>query len=234
MKTRQKNLTAIEAFENRRKFPRLKTKLPVMIIGPDGKKFKGLLNDISPDGTQAGFSVKNKLTVKADNKSPIEKIKSMKCILLFDLAYSENIFHVRLAAYPVYISQLDDKTIVAGMIFSENDLAENKKISDFLFYQLALSFTDTEYPAGNKPEKKPAVAEKDKITEVENLQIQKVVSGNVPLELSELVLNIDHSHTDLELLKVLLFRVLSSLQTIQETARHIDERLRALEHKTLR
>jgi hypothetical protein len=120
------------------------------------------------------------------------------------------------------------------MIFSEDDLAENKKVSDFLFYQLALSYTDTECPAGNKPEKKPAVAEKGKITEMGNLQIQKIVSGNVPLELSELVLNIDHSHTDLELLKVLLFRVLSSLQTIQETARHIDERLRALEHKTLR
>jgi hypothetical protein len=234
MKTRQKNLTAIDAFEKRRKFPRLKTNLPVMITGPGGNKFKGILNDISPDGTQVRFHKKNRFNVENDNKSPVEKIKSMKCVLLFDLTYSENIFQVRLAAYPVYMNHLDDQTIAAGMIFSEEDLAENKKVSDFLFYQLALSFTDTDSQTGEKVEKKPEATEKENIKEVKKLRIKTVEKSNIPLELSELVLSIDHSHTDLELLKVLLFRVLGSLQTIQETARHIDERLRALEQKSSR
>lgn len=236
MKTRQKSLTAIEAFENRRRFPRLKMNLPAMIIGPDGKKFKGLLHDISPDGTQVRFSVKNKFIVKEDNKSPVEKIKSMKCVLLFDLTYSGNIFHIRLAAYPVYLSQIDEKTMAAGMIFSEDNLSENKKISDFLFYQFALSFMDTEHQEEIKPDKKLTSTAKAKITEVKNMLANTDEGKEKPLhpELNELLLNIDYSKTDLELLKVLLFRVLGSLQTIQEMVRHIDERIRALEHKISR
>ncbi len=234
MVNEQENLNACEAFENRRKFPRLKMNMPIIIIGPDGKKFKGLLHDISPDSAQVKLSTSKGIKMVPDMESPMEKIKSMKCTLLFDLAYSGNIAHVKLGAYPLYLSQINNGKTASGMLFSEDDLAENKKVSDFLFYQLAMSFIESEYQVENKPKKIPAIEAKEKIIEVKKLQVQKEESRNIPSELNELVLNIDHSKTDLELLKVLLYRVLNNLHTIQETARHIEERIRALEHKTLR
>lgn len=241
MKSDKKNLTASEVFENRRKFPRLKMNLPVMIIGPDGKKFKGLLYDISPDGAQVRFSAKDEIIAKSKKQSHVEKIKSMKCVLVFDLAYSENISRVKLDAYPLYSSHIDDKSISAGMVFSEADLAENKKISDFLFYQLALAFIDVDNPEETKTStrkddesKKTKVEEKQQNVKRTSIEITGVNEKLLSPELNELILNIDHSKADFETFKVLLYRVMNSLQVIQETTRHVDERIRIIEHKLSR
>ena len=234
MKTGQKNLTAGEVFENRRKFPRLRMNLPVVIIGPDSSKIKGLLHDISPDGARVSLSSTTWINAVTEMESPVEKVKSMKCILLFDLAYDKNICHIRLGVYPVYLNRINDETTIAGMLFSEDDLTENKKVSEFLFYQLALSFIESGYQPENKTERKPVKKTKDRTKIISNLSVQKDTGRNIPAELNELILNIEHSKTDLEPLKVLLFRIMNSLHAIHETTRHIDERIRTLEHKISR
>jgi hypothetical protein len=236
MKTEQKNLTASVVFENRRKFPRLRMNLPVLIIWADDNRYNGVLQDISPDGARVRLPSAKRINQLSDTESPVEKIKSMKCLLLFDLAYNENIYHIRLGAYPVYLEKAMGETVLSGMLFSEDDLSENKKVSDFLFYQLAQSFIESgrqpDIETGTKPVKK--TKEKAKSAATGGLSLQNVSVKGIPAELNELILNVEHSKADLEPLKILLIRIISSLQTIQETTRHIDEKIRALEHRVSR
>ena len=231
-----KKLPKFEAFDNRRKFPRLKKTLPITISGSNGEKFNGIIHDISPDGIQVRFAVSDGSRLFPDKQKAVEDVKSLKCTLQFDLAYRQSVEHVRIDAYPVYLRPVSKNILAAGMFFSDEKLSENKKISDYLFYQLRDSYTDKEYSekehkeTGNEPEmniQRTVIEDKKQSTETEDEKI-------IPDELAELILQVEYPRKNLELFKQLLYRVLTSLKVIQETTRHIDERIHLIEHKLSR
>lgn len=224
-----KILPKFDAFDNRRKFPRLKKNLPVTITGSNGEKFNGVLHDISPDGIQVRFAVSDGTRLFPDKQTTVEDAKALKCNLQFDLAYKESVSHISINAYPVYLRPVSKNILAAGMFFSDETLSENKKISDYLFYQLRDSYTDKEYVEMDhvKTGKETVVESKKQSTETEDEKI-------LPDDLAELILQVEYPKANLELFKQLLYRVLTSLKVIQETTRHIDERIHIIEHKLSR
>lgn len=233
-----KILPKFDAFDNRRKFPRLKKNLPVTITGSNGEKFNGVLHDISPDGIQVRFAVSDGTRLFPDKQTTAEDAKALKCNLQFDLAYKESVSHISVNAFPVYLRPVSKNILAAGMFFSDENLSENKKISDYLFYQLRDSYTDKEYVV-----KDHVKTGKDTVMNIQGAVVESNKQSNdtetgqekiIPDELAELILQVEYPKANLELFKQLLYRVLASLKVIQETTRHIDERIHIIEHKLSR
>lgn len=231
-----KKLPKFETFENRRKFPRLKTNLPVTITGSNGEIFNGILHDISPDGIQIRFAISDGSRLFPDRQTAIEDIKSLKCTLQFDLAYKQSVSHIRIDAYPVYLRPVSKTIFAAGMFFNDENLSENKKISDFLFYQLKESYAEKEYVKKDDKEirkeavlgmQRTVIQGKKQSTEADD---EKIITD----ELDELILQVEYPKDSMEVLKQLLYRILSNQKVILETTRHIDERIHLIEHKLSR
>lgn len=210
--------------------------LPVTITGSGGNAFKGTLYDISPDSTQIQYHVRDGMNLFPEKASSVKNIKSLSCILEFDLAHGKTVSHVKLPAHPVYLRTVQKDTLAAGMVFSQDNPDENRKISDFLQYQLEKSFAELEQqknPEGeedrNSGAKKSAQALKSK-KEPEHLEVEAII----PVELEELILTTKYSKKDLELFKQLLIHIMSSLKVIMELTRHINEKINLIEHKISR
>lgn len=227
------DLSMKDTFEKRRKFPRLKMSVPVTITGTRGEIFRAALYDISPDGVQVRLAISDGMKIFPGKESPVDDIKSLLCTLQLDLAYCGSVSHVKIDAHTVCVRTVDDNTLACGMFFSEKELSENKKISDFLFYHVYKSFSEIEYTH----------AESGKVkNELETRIHKSIIEGKkqshenedvkiVPSELEKLILQTDHSKETYEVLKQLLINVLTGLKVIQETTRHIDEKLYLIENK---
>jgi hypothetical protein len=217
----------LEQFENRRRFPRLKMQLPVAVTGPDGRKIKGSIRNISPGGAQISYApTKGKIILQPD-ASALDTAKSGLYTLNFDLSYEDAVARVRIGAYPVYTQSAKEDEQVCGMIFSEKKLSENKKISDFLFYQLQVSFTDLEYAKDVDPEAEDEAEDLIERTLVERARMDDAsdkVAG-ISEELNALIVQLGHPSTHLDAIKQLLINILSILKANQEISRHINERI---------
>lgn len=236
MEQLREKLSKYDIFENRRKFPRLKTKLAVTITGPDGVACKGVLYDLSPDGTQIRFATSDGARLFPGRKMAGKDTGSLEFGLQFDLTFDNNVHHIRINAYPVYLRTLTKKTVATGMFFSEEKLAENKKISDFIFYQLQDAYIEKEKTGENYVATviSPAGDTHRTVIKGRDQAVEADAEKNIPDGLEELILQVEYPKANLELFKQLLYRVLSSLKVIQETTRHIDERIHILEHKISR
>ena len=231
-----KILPRFDAFDNRRKFPRLKKNLPITITGSNGERFNGVLHDISPDGIQVRFAASDGSRLFPDKQTTNEDAKALKCNLQFDLAYKESVSHIRINAFPVYLRPVSKNILAAGMFFSDEALSENKKISDYLFYQLRDSYTDKEYVVKDhvEPGKDTVMNIQGAVVESKKQSPETEQEKIIPDELAELILQVEYPKENLELFKQLLYRVLTGLKVIQETTRHIDERIHIIEHKLSR
>ena len=188
MERAKKSTSAFKLFENRRKYPRLKlSNQPVKVTGAGGKILKATLHDISPDGAQLRYLISEGLNLFVDDQTNVTEKKPVKCLLEFPLAFMGEKINVKLQAKPVYIRPISQRVMAAGVIFVENDLSELKKVSDFLFMQLELSYTRSGNWSGseNKPvaEQKPEVnppgsAEATAVEEVVKIEpAGEVISG---------------------------------------------------------
>jgi len=231
MKTSNKTESMYELFEKRRNYPRLELHLPVTITGAGGINFTGTIYDLSPDGVQLRYLVKDGIHLFPDKDTGIKDIKSLKCILQFVLGHDETAVQVVLEAYLIYLQAENEDTLSAGMYFSKkNAPAETKKVHDFLFSKLETSYSELEYL-------------KDKIAEAktkkENMALQQTpaipetgeTEKNIPAELENLVLTARNANPDLEQFKHLLIHVLSELKVIIELTRNTNERIHIIEHK---
>jgi hypothetical protein len=210
--------------------------LPVTITGSGRNEFKGTIYDISPDSAQILYHVSDGINLFPEKETSIKDIKSLQCILHFDLAYGKTVYHVKLQAYPVYLRTVHKDTLAAGMVFSQDDPVENKKVSNFLQYQLEKSFSELEQQKKNK-----AAADKNTIAKNSARTIKSKnephhpeVETIIPVELEELILTTNYSKKDLEIFKQLLIHVMSSLKVIMELTRHINEKINMIEHKISR
>lgn len=236
MNKAEKHSSPQEGFENRRRFPRLNMNLSVTVHAPNREKFKGVIYDISPDGVQLRFDV-NESVKLLRGKEPTEKeLRSIRSTLLFDLAYGKSVTHVKIEAQPAYVRRADEDTVSCGMFFSEASLTENKKISDFLFYQLQLSYVDMELKKND-----PQALARDLPPPVYQTVLQTAIESDepvpekyIPQEIEELVLQMDIPKEQLDPLRDILNRVLSNLKVIQEITRHIDERINLIEQRISR
>jgi hypothetical protein len=234
LKKSQEKLSTFEDFENRRRFPRLNMNLAVTVSGPGGGKFKGVIHDMSPDGVQIRYEISEGMKIYPDKESSAKELHAMGSTLQFDLAYSKTVAHVRIDAHPAYLRSMDNATLACGMFFREDKLAENKKISDFLFHQLQLSYADIDQKKHEPQEQGLGTGIRQTI-----IQTQKQADGPAPEllisdELEQLILQVDYPKAQLEPLKDIMYRVLTSLKVIQEITRHIDERINLIEHKISR
>ena len=228
---RNKTESMYEIFEKRRAYPRLELNLPVTITGSSGNSFTGTLYDLSPDGVQLRYSVKDGLNLFPDKDTHIKDIKSLKCVLQFELAYDETAAQVVLEAYPIYLQAENEDTLSAGMYFSKiNASTETKKVHDFLFSKLATSYSELEYL-------KDKIAEAE--TKKEDMALQQTraipetreTEKTIPAELEKLVFPTRYASPDLEQFKHLLIHVLSNLKVIIELTRNTNERIHIIEHR---
>ena len=126
-----------EIFEKRRNYPRLQLDLPVTITGTSGNSFTGTICDLSPDAVQLRYPVKDGLNLFPGKNTRIKDLKSLKCVLQFELVYGETAVQVVLEAYPIYLRAGNENTMSAGMYFSKKNAAtETKKVNNFLFARL--------------------------------------------------------------------------------------------------
>lgn len=145
MERTKKISSAFRLFENRRKYPRIRVNnLPVKVTGAGGKILKATFHDISPDGAQVRYLISEGMNLFVDEKARAEEIKSVRCTIEFVLAYRGENISVKLHARPVYLRTVSQRVISTGLLFVDNDLAELKKVSDFLFYRLELSYSNIE------------------------------------------------------------------------------------------
>lgn len=236
MRKIQEQLSNFEDFENRRRFPRLKMNLSVAVTGQDEEKFKGIIHDISPDGVQVRYGISDGEKLFSEKEGSTEDLHATASVLQFDLAYGKTVAHVRIYARCAYLRPIDDDTLASGMFFSEENLEENKKISDFLFYQLQLSYVDIEQKKNDHTEHGEETGPGIRQTIIET-RVQtngpiseKLITG----ELEDLILQLDYPKEHLEPLKEIMYRVMASLKVIQEITRHIDERISLIENKISR
>ena len=210
--------------------------LSVTVIAPNREKFRGVIYDISPDGVQMRYddSASAKLL---HGKDPTEQtLRSMSTTLHFDLAFSKTVDHVKIEATPAYLRSIDDDTIACGMFFSEANLTENKKISDFIFHQLQVAYADMDLKKND-----PQITDEETRPTIHQTVIQTTKqSDDAPTdkfisdELEELILQMDYPKEQLDPLKDIMNRILSNLKVIQEITRHIDERINLIEQKISR
>ena len=211
-------------------------KLPVIITGSGGNMFKGTLCDISPDSAQIQYHVRDGINLFSKKEKDVKDIKSLKCMLQFDLAYSKTVSHVNILALPVYLKTVYKDTLAAGMVFSQEDSVEIHKIVDFLQYQLEKSFSDFEQQNKNKTEedKGPVVKKTARSMKNRNNPDYSQADIIIPVELEELILTSNYSKKDLEFFKQFLIHIMSSLKVIMELTRHINEKINQIEHKLTR
>ena len=230
MTPRNKPESMYEIFEKRRNFPRLQLNLPVTITGSSGNSFTGTIYNLSPDAVQLRYPVKDGLNLFPDKDTHIKDIKSLKCVLQFELVYDETAAQVVLEAYPIYLQAENEDTLSAGMYFSKiNASAETKKVHDFLFYKLETSYSELEYLKDKISE---AVTKKEDTAMPTPAQPETgETEKNIPAELENLVLTTRNANPDLEQLKHLLIHVLSSLKVIIELTRNTNERIHIIEHR---
>lgn len=102
------------------------------------------------------------------------------------------------------------------MFFSEEDLAQNKKISDFLFHQLQLSFADVEQKKNGQQQTGEEAG-----AAIRQAVIQTRIESEVPTpekltadELGDLILQVDYPKAHLEPLKEIMYQVMTSLKVI--------------------
>ena len=230
MTSRTKTESMYEIFEKRRNFPRLQLNLPVTITGSSGNSFAGTIYDLSPDAVQLRYAVKDGLNLFPDKNTRIKDIKSLKCLLQFELVHGESALQVMLEAYPIYLRAENENTLLAGMYFNnKNAPTETKKVNDFLLYKLETSYSELEY----LKDKISGAATKKEDTAI--LSPVKPEAGemekNLPSELENLVSATRNASPDLEQLKHLLIHVLSSLKVIIELTRNTNERIHIIEHR---
>ena len=140
----KKTSSAFRLFENRRQYPRLRlSNLPVKVTGAGGNSLKATIHDISPDGAQIRYMISDGLNLFVDEKAQVQDIKTIKFIIEFTLAYKGEKINVKLQARPVYIRTVSQRVMAAGILFMDSDLTELKKVSDYLFYQLEMSYTNS-------------------------------------------------------------------------------------------
>lgn len=236
MEKSHNNSLRYELFDNRRKYPRLKMKLPVTVTTPKQRIIKAFIHNLSPDGIQIIFNNDTGVGGLQEELSAVYTPESCKCTLRFDLAHVDVITHVNINAHPVYLKPVGEDGSACGMFFSEENLSENKKISDFLFYQLQVSFTELENTKkiDDKDAGEKAVSAHRTVVENTQQSVNSEVIRNISEEVDELILQMNYPGTQLEPVRQLLFRVLNSLRIIQELTRHNNEIIKSLEHKLSR
>jgi len=230
MESPQNKLPEDKIFEKRRKFPRSMMNIPLTVTGAPGERFEATLYDLSPDGAQIRYPIENGIHLFLSKNTPIKDIKSLKCILQFNLPYKDMALKVKINAHPVYLRSISEDTLAVGMLFADDEMAENKKVSDFLFYQLELSFWDLEMQQESTTKTKPV--KKIKRNKTKSDHHEKKTHPSFDPE--ELISNTGRTRTDMELLKQELTRIMDSLEVIQETTRHNDERIYILEQKLIK
>ncbi|MBI4006222.1 MAG: PilZ domain-containing protein [Gammaproteobacteria bacterium] len=229
--TRPQKITPMyKIFESRRQFPRLIMNIPAVVTGSGGKRFKVILYDLSPDGAQIRYLIQDGVNLFPGTNISIKNITSLKCILQFKLSYKGVIQKIKVIAYPVYIRSIDDKTSASGMLFDRKDAAENKKINDFLFHQVETTFYEFENLKMDKPKMKSTEKTKEGVKKPDLIEDKLPSSPKTTKEIREN----DYSINDLQSLKHELAQIIGSLKVIQETTRHIDERIYVLEQKLSR
>lgn len=228
---RNKTESMYEIFEKRRNYPRLELNLPVTITGSSGNSFTGTLYDLSPDGVQLRYPVKDGINLFPDKDTLTKDIKSLKCVLQFELVYDETAVQVVLEAYPVYLQADNEDTLSAGMSFSKiNAPAETKKVHDFLFSRLATSYSELEYlkdKVAGAETKKEDMALPPTPALPETRETEKTLHA----ELEKLILPTRYAGPELEQFKHLLIHVLSNLKVLIELTRNTNERIHIIEHK---
>ena len=230
MKSVNTTVSMYEIFEKRRNYPRLELQLPVTITGAGGNSFTGTIYDLSPDGVQIRYSVKEGINLFPDNNKDVKDIKSLKCILQFELPHDKTAVRVTLEAYPIYLRAENEDTLSTGMNFSNtNETAETKKVNEFLFSNLEASYSELEYL---KDRIAGAAAKKDMASkQITDEPETPATEKKLPAGLENLVLTARYPNPDLEQFKHLLVQVLSELKVIIELTRNTNERIHIIEHK---
>lgn len=207
--------------------------LSVTVNAQNRGKFRGVISDISPDGVQMRYDTSETAKLMPGEQAGESELRSIRTTLHFDLAYSKTVAHVKIDAQPVYLRSIDDDTMTCGMFFSEANLTENKKISDFLFYQLQVSYADMELKKNDLQGivREPAAPIHQTVIQTTKQSGNSFSESLISDELEELVLQLDYPKEQLDPLKDILNRVLNTLRVIQEITRHIDERINQIEHK---
>lgn len=230
MNSENTTVSMYEIFEKRRHYPRLELQLPVTITGAGGKSFAGNIYDLSPDGVQVRYAVRDGINLFPDNHKDVKNIKSLKCFLQFELPHDENPVGVVLEAYPIYLRAENEDTLSTGMYFSNNNEAtETKKVNEFLFSKLEASYSELEHLKDRIAE---AAAKKNKAPQqTAGKPEAPVTERKLPAELEDLVSAAHYAGSDLDQFKHLLIQVLSELKVIIELTRNTNERIHLIEHK---
>ena len=156
-------------------------------------------------------------------------MENIKLVINFELNYKGTSIPVSLNSHPVYLRTVDDVTMAAGMLFIENELSEIKKVSDFLFFQFETSFTDSLYHPRKKHEFDNTKGKGGPQTD------NNIIPGaDIPAEHGfpePQHTNAVFAGSDMDYLKTEMARLTALMKVIQETTRHIDERIYILESK---
>lgn len=226
MKHDKEITSTYRVFEDRRNYPRLKLNRAARISAAGGQVLDVVLYDLSPESAQIRFPISAEANGFLNRAMSKEEIKSLRFSVQFELSYRSISTQVKVNAHPVYLRAVDDKALASGILFVENKWEEMKKISDYLFYQLETAFSDSELMKKFKPDDLPENSEKNNDEENGSAGGQESNSGG------------NHNsggnakaQSDIEFLKTEMLRISSSLQTIQETTRQIDEKVQHLEKK---
>ena len=233
MKKSPENQLQLDNFENRRKYPRLNMQLPVAVSGPNGMKLKGYICNLSPSGAQIRYTASKGAHVIEPVTAAADTTQPGPYTLKFDLGYVNAVSRVKITAHIAYTHPLKDNEHVCGMIFSEKKLPENKKISDFLFYQLQASFAELEHAMEDEPVTQDEAKETTQVTVIEKKGTERLTdeATGISKELEALFVQLGQPSTHLEAIKQLLVNITSSLKANQEISRHIDERISHLVQK---
>lgn len=210
-------------------------KIPAKVTGHDGNTIDATLYDLSPEGAQVRYSVSEGVNLFSTGEGTSGKDSmNLQCLLQFRLELSGEQHPVKIHARSVYLRPVDKKTLASGLFFDRDDHDEKKKIRDYLYIQLAESFAEIEEEQLQKYRLGPGSV---KTTPPERDREDKAKERNKKNPATEPAENLQETtsaRSDMEYLKQELVRVQSSLKVIQETTRHIDEKLALLEQKIMR
>lgn len=234
MERTKKTTSAFRLFENRRKYPRIRVNnLPVKVTGAGGKILKATLHDISPDGAQIRYMISEGLNLFLSENARVEEIKSVKCTLEFVLGSREEKVSVKLTARPVYIRTVSQRVMTAGMMFTDNDLSELKKVSDYLFHQIEKSYSGMEGVIEAEPQEgqnakptdsdPPVLKEKESVPEAANDERGKERESQPEQPVTQ------PPKIDLESLHKEVRRLASNQKILLETIRRFDDRMLKIE-----
>jgi len=225
-----------QLFERRRGFPRLIMEIPAKVTGHDGNNIDAILFDLSPDGAQIRYPVaEGKNLFSGRDSTSGKNSRKLNCLLQFRLESPGEQHTVKIHARSVYLRPVDKKMLANGLFFDQDDHDEKKKIRDYLYIQLEESFAELEKEHLQKSRIAPEAVKKplpetnrqDKAEEERNKK-------NTASKPAENLQETTSARSDMEYLKQEMVRIQSSLKVIQETTRHIDEKLALLEQKITR